>query len=255
MGPAIVVVANGDNDLARGVARDLAGQVWAEREHLCSAPLDARAAVAKAMISERLPVILVDCGDNVGGGSAGDGTVLLEELLRKGASGFVVCLFAPHEVRVCQGAGVGSEVSLVVGGKVDQLHGRPIAVTGQVRLLHDGTYIETQPRHGGRRLNQMGPTALVEMPGRNLLVLTTERHPPFSLGQLTCLGIEPARMRFIVVKAAVAYKAAYGPIAGTIIDVDTPGVTAVNPARFSYQRIRRPMFPFDKFDRLPLMDK
>jgi microcystin degradation protein MlrC len=89
----------------------------------------------------------------------------------------------------------------------------------------------------------MGRTALVEVTGRNLLVLTSLRHPPFSLGQLTCLGIRPERQRLLVVKAAIAYKAAYAPVAGTIIEVDTPGLTAVNPHRFAYQHIRRPMYP------------
>ena len=74
----------------------------------------------------------------------------------------------------------------------------------------------------------MGPTALVELPGDNWLSLTTLRHPPFSLGALTCLGLEPGRMRILVVKAAIAYKAAYGPVAGSIIEVETPGVTAIH---------------------------
>jgi microcystin degradation protein MlrC len=43
----------------------------------------------------------------------------------------------------------------------------------------------------------------------------------------------------------VAYKAAYAPVAASIIEVDTPGVTAVNPARFTYHNIPRPMFPLD----------
>jgi microcystin degradation protein MlrC len=89
----------------------------------------------------------------------------------------------------------------------------------------------------------MGLTALVELPGRHLLVLNSQRHPPFSLGQLTCLGIRPELQHILVVKAAIAYKAAYAPIAGTIIEVDTPGITAVNPRRFDYKHIRRPMFP------------
>jgi microcystin degradation protein MlrC len=89
----------------------------------------------------------------------------------------------------------------------------------------------------------MGLTALVEIQGRNLLVLNSERHPPFSLGQLTCLGIQPEKQRILVVKAAIAYKAAYSPVAGTIIEVDTPGLTAVNPERFAYRHIRRPLFP------------
>ena len=52
-------------------------------------------------------------------------------------------------------------------------------------------------------------------------------------------------MRMIVVKAAVAYRAAYEPIAGQIIEVDTPGLTAVNPLHFEYHDIRRPVFPLD----------
>jgi microcystin degradation protein MlrC len=245
MGSSVVVVADGDADLARREADRLGARIWEARDRLVATLPDASAAVARALDSERLPVVLVDTGDNVGGGSAGDGTVLLAELLSRGATDAVVCLFAPDEVGQCAAAGVGQEVTLTVGGKVDRLHGDPVTVTGRVRLLHDGTYVEPEVRHGGRRVNHMGPTALLELPRGNLLVLNSLRHPPFSLGQLTCLGIRPERQRVIVVKAAIAYKAAYAPIAGTIIEVDTPGLTAVSPHRFAYRHIRRPTFPLD----------
>jgi microcystin degradation protein MlrC len=114
-----------------------------------------------------------------------------------------------------------------------------------VRLLHDGTYVEPAVRHGGKRVNHMGTTALVELEGGSLLVLTTLRHPPFSLGQLTCLGIHPEAQRILVVKAAIAYKAAYAPVAGTVIEVDTPGVTAANPHCLAYRHVRRPLYPLD----------
>jgi microcystin degradation protein MlrC len=250
MGPSIVVVADGDAALARREADRLAGRLWELREQLARRLPDAATAVAQALQTKRLPVVLVDTGDNVGGGSAADGTVLLSEMLRQGATDGVVCLFAPQEVKQCAAAGIGHELQLEVGGKVDRLHGNPVRVTGRVRVLHNGDYIERAVRHGGRRVNHMGLTALVEIPGRNLLVLTSQRHPPFSLGQLTCLGIEPERQRLLVVKAAIAYKAAYAPIAGTIIEVDTPGVTAVNPERFAYRHIRRPMFPLDPADKI-----
>ncbi len=246
MGPSVLVVADGDAELARREADGLAGRLWEARDRLVAHLPDAATAVAQALRAERPPVVLVDTGDNVGGGSAGDGTVLLAEMLRQGATDGVVCLYAPEEVRHCAAAGVGGDVSLTVGGKVDRLHGDPLPVTGKVRLLHNGTYVEQEVRHGGRRTNHMGPTALVEVAGRNLLVLTSQRHPPFSLGQLTCLGIRPERQRLLVVKAAIAYKAAYAPVAGTIIEVDTPGLTAVNPHRFDYRHIRRPMYPLDR---------
>lgn len=245
MGPSILVVADGDTDLARREADRLANQLWEARHRLTAKLPDAAAAVAKALQADRQPVVLVDTGDNVGGGSAGDGTFVLAEMLRQGATDGVVCLYAPEEVKNCAAAGVGREVQFRVGGKVDRLHGDPVPVSGRVRLLHDGTYVEPQVRHGGKRTNHMGPTAVVEVEGRNLLVLNSLRHPPFSLGQLTCLGIQPQRQRLLVVKAAIAYKAAYAPVAGTIIEVDTPGLTAVNPERFAYRHIRRPMFPLD----------
>jgi microcystin degradation protein MlrC len=243
MGPSVVVVTDGDPAMAQREADHLGARLWEAREHLVKRLPDAVTAVAQALRAERLPVVLVDTGDNVGGGSAADGTVLLAEMLRQGATDGVICLFAPEEVRRCIAAGVGAEVTLTVGGKVDRRHGGPLTLTGRVRLFHDGTYVETAVRHGGKRTNHMGPTALVEGPGRNLLVLTSLRHPPFSLGQLTCLGIQPERQRLLVVKAAIAYKAAYAPVAGTIIEVDTPGLTAVNPERFDYRHVRRPLYP------------
>jgi microcystin degradation protein MlrC len=245
MGPSILIVTDGNADLARREADRLGNEIWQVRDQFTCRLPDAASAVAQALKADRTPVVLVDTGDNVGGGSAGDGTVLLAEMLRQGATDGVVCLYAPAEVQLCASAGVGAEITLTVGGKIDRLHGDPVTVTGRVKLLHDGTYVESQPRHGGRRTNFMGQTALLEIQSRNLLVLNSERHPPFSLGQLTCLGIEPERQRILVVKAAVAYKAAYGPIAGMIIEVDTPGLTAVNPTRFTYRNIRRPMFPLD----------
>jgi microcystin degradation protein MlrC len=238
MGPAVVVVADGDPELARAEADLVADDLYQARGLFEAHLPDAAEAVRLALRADRLPVVLVDPGDNVGGGSAGDGTVVLRELLRQGATRSVVCLYAPAEVAACRAAGAGAVVSLHVGGKVDRLHGHPVAVMGRVRLLHDGTYVEAEVRHGGKRINHMGATALLELPGENLLVLTSLRHPPFSLGALTCLGVRPSEQRVLVVKAAIAYKAAYGPVAGTIVEADTPGLTAINPARLPYRHAR-----------------
>jgi microcystin degradation protein MlrC len=207
---------------------------------LCTTPEDA---VRRAIKADRGPIILVDLGDNVGGGSAGDGTVLLAELLKQQANGAVVTLFAPSAVAECQRLGVGGRFVGSVGGQVDRLHGDPVEVTGTVTGLFDGKWVETEARHGGRRHNDQGATAVVALDRGVTLVLNSLQTPPFSLGQLTSVGVDPVRVKMIVVKAAIAYKAAYEPVAADIIEVDTPGVTAVNPARFEYHRIPRPMFP------------
>ncbi|MBA4187882.1 MAG: MlrC domain protein [Planctomycetaceae bacterium] len=242
-GASVIVVADGNAQLAKAVADELAAAMWAVREQLnvlCPEPAEA---VKQAIAATSTPVLLIDLGDNIGGGSAGDGTVLLAELLAQKAKGFVVVLHAPNAVVVAKRAGIGGVFEGDVGGAVDRLHGDPVAVRGTVRSLHDGKWIEGEARHGGRRLNDQGHTAVIDLGDGNALVLNSLRTPPFSLGQLTSLGIDPRAARVIVVKAAVAYKAAYAPIAGEIIPVDTPGLTAINPARFTYSRIKRPMYP------------
>jgi len=243
-GPAFVVVTDDDPQLAQTEAERLSDMLWNARGQLTLDLPDAAQAVEQAIQSDNPPVILVEMGDNIGGGSPGDSTFILSELVRQKASGFAVVVFDPEAVQSCIQAGVGGTVSLEVGGKADNLHGDPVSIKGNVRLIHDGQYIETQPRHGGQRYHDQGLTAVVAV-GDSLVALTSKRQTPFSLQQLYSLGIDPTEMRMIVVKAAVAYRAAYEPIAGQIIEVDTPGLTAVNPLHFEYHNIRRPVFPLD----------
>lgn len=243
MGGSVIAVTDNSRDSARNIAEELAGAMWDVREQLNVTVPAAEEAVRRAISSSTTPVLLIDLGDNVGGGSAGDGTVLLAELLRQQARGFIITLFAPAAVQQAKAAGIGATVEVIVGGSTSTWHGEPVRLRGVVRSLHEGKWVESEARHGGRRWNNQGHTAVLDLGDNNLVVVNSLRTPPFSLGQLTSLGINPHTARIIVVKAAVAYKAAYAPLHGTIIEVDTPGLTAINPARFEYHRIRRPLYP------------
>ena len=214
VGPAFVVVTDNNPQLAQTEADRLSNMLSDVREELTLDLPDAAQAVEQAIQSDQHPIILVEMGDNIGGGSPGDSTFVLAELQRQGASGFVVVLCDPEGVQTCIQAGVGAEVALDVGGKADNLHGDPVAIRGKVRLIHDGRYEETEPRHGGQTHHNQGLTTVISVED-SLVVLTSRRQTPFSLHQLLSLGIDPTDMRMIVVKAAVAYRAAYEPIAGT----------------------------------------
>jgi microcystin degradation protein MlrC len=247
LGPAVVVVTDNDPELARREAQRLSDLLWNSRDQLGFDLPDAASAVTQARQSNQTPVVLVDMGDNIGGGSAGDSTFILSELLAQQALGWVVVLADAEAVQTCAAAGINAMVTMQVGGKTDDLHGQPVSVTGRVKCLHDGRYIETEARHGGQRYCSQGLTAVLELAGptpedNSYLVLTTYREPPFSLHQLLSLGLQPQRQRILVVKAAIAYRAAYEPIAGHIIDVDTGGLTAVNPARFTFRHVRQPLW-------------
>jgi microcystin degradation protein MlrC len=251
MGPSVVVVTNGDRALASREAERLSNLLWETRDRLKLQLPDAREAVRRAMSSDRAPVVLVEMGDNIGGGSAGDATFVLSELLAQKARGWFVALADPEAARAAERAGIGKQVDLMAGGKRDRLHGDPVRIRGRVRSLHDGKFVEPEVRHGGQRYYDQGLTAVVEVEGSipdlgNLVMLTTARQVPFSLHQLISCGVYPERQKILVVKAAIAYRAAYEPIAGLIVEVDTPGTTAVNPARFTFQRVRRPLFGLER---------
>jgi microcystin degradation protein MlrC len=247
MGVSAVVVTDGDPALARREAERLGEMLWATRGRLKLNLPGPAEAVRQAAASDRFPVVLVEMGDNIGGGSAGDSTSLLAELVSQKASGWVVVITDPEAVKLAAKSGVGGAFDHAVGGKTDRLHGDPVRIRGRVRSLHDGKYIETAVRHGGARYHDQGLSAVIEADGStpdlaNLLLLTSAREAPMSLHQLISCGIYPERQKILVVKAAIAFRAAYEPVAARIIEVDTPGATAVNPARFVYRSARRPLF-------------
>jgi len=247
MGPSVVVVTDNDPYLARREAKRLSDMLYATRDKLTLNLPDPATAVAQAMASSKFPVALFDTGDNIGGGSAGDSTFIIAELVRQRANGWFVPFTDPEAAAGAFRAGVGQPFDALVGGKTDTLHGQPIRIRGRVRSLHLGTYFETEVRHAGRRYFDIGLTAIIEAEGSapdlpNLVMLTTKPAIPLSIHQLTSCGVYPERMKILVVKGTIAPRPAYEPVAAKIIEVDSPGVTAVNPARFVFKNVRRPMF-------------
>jgi microcystin degradation protein MlrC len=241
-GLAVVAVGEAQPAVA-AAAQSLASSIWERRTEFAAAIPLAEDAVRDAVSQREGLTVLVDIGDNVGAGTPGDGTILLKELLRQNAHGALVLLCDPDAVAHCVRAGVRETLTLAVGGKCDRHHGDPIEIRGRVRLLSDGVYQNVGPMRDGV-VDDQGRTAVVETGGL-LLVLTERRMPMWNLEQLRALGIEPTRLRIIVVKAAVAYRAAYGPIASRIIEVDTPGLAAADVRRFTFHRLKRPIYPLD----------
>jgi len=247
VGPSVIVVTDNDRAAAEREARRLSDMLWATRGQLKVDVPPPDAAVREAMRAERFPVALVDTGDNIGGGSPGDSTFLLAELVKQKAEGWVVVIYDPEAARAAIKAGVDQPFEGLVGGKSDKMHGEPVRIRGTVRSLHAGRYVETEVRHGGGRYWNMGHTAVIEAEGStrdmpNLLLLTMRRSSPNSLHQLISCGVYPERQKILVVKGAIAPRAAYEPVAARIIEVDTPGVTAVNPKRFQYRNVRPGLF-------------
>ena len=245
MGPSVVVIADGDEERALREAERLGEQMWASRDQLKPSVPDPAEAVRLAVASEETPVCLLDMGDNIGGGSSGDSTFVLEQLLAQEADGWVVSVWDVESAQACFAAGVGGQVQLRVGGKTDDMHGPTLEIAGRVRTLHDGSYEERERRHGGGRYFNQGLTAVVQVEqagSKGLLLLNSKRACPNSIHQITCAGIQPEHQRILVAKGAVAPRAAYEPVCGRLIEVASGGATAINRPADEYRLARKSLY-------------
>lgn len=243
LGASVLVYAD-DAESAGHSAETVAKEVWSRREAFNIALVAPDDAVAEAIASPQWPVVLVDPADNVGGGSAGDGTVILEALVRQQAKGAVIVIADPEAVAAATKAGEGGAFEALVGAKVDDRHGSPVPIRGVVTRVGDGRYVHQGTYMTGYETS-MGRCAVVDAGGIRIL-LTSRRTMPFDAEQLRCMGLEPAEQRIIVVKSASAWRAAFESVARHIIFVDTPGVCASNLEHFNYRRRPRPAYPLER---------
>lgn len=278
MGMAWVAISDGDQGAAEDAARWMAGRAWQRRAALNAPVPSVREALelaetryrgprrrgdADAMATDGSPlgapppatqdglapslgpIVLMDVGDNIGGGSPADSTHILAEAIGMGVRSLLQTLYDPESVAACIRAGVGAEVSLEVGGKTDDRHGRPVPVQGTVRTITDGRWEDPSPTHGGYRFYDAGISVRVDTTHGHTLLLTSRREGNTSRQQMYSAGIEPETYRIVVAKGVVSPRPAYQPIAGEVILVNSPGVTSADLSTFSYHRRRVPLYPFE----------
>jgi len=280
MGMSWIAIADGDLAAAKDAARWMARRAWEQREAL-NAPIPsigealdlavaryrgprplgdmdpvpadgtALAAPTAATTSDGLaprlgPIVLMDVGDNIGGGSSADSTAILAEAQRCGVVSLLQTLYDPGSVERCIAAGVGAVVTLDVGGKTDDLHGRPVRVTGGVRTIVDGQWQDPGVTHGGFTSFDGGTMVRLDTTDGHTLVLTSKRVGNTSRYQMYSMGIHPETYRIVVAKGVVSPRPAYQPIAGEVILVNTPGVATADLSTFTYRGRRVPLFPFER---------
>ena len=243
MGSAAIAITDNDADLAGQVVDQIGHEMWEHRRQFDPEFTDVGSAVEMARSSKGTSVLL-DMGDNVGGGSPGDSTFLLHELERTG-TGSVIIIDDAESVAHAEKIGLGNGGEFSIGARNDSLHGESLVTMATVTGLHDGVFTESRARHGGIARFDQGRTAIVRTERGVTVMLTSRRTPPFSLAQLTTFGIEPRDYQAIVAKGVIAPMAAYEEIADRFIHVNTRGVTCADMGQLDFKNRRRPMFPFE----------
>nr|AFK79153.1 hypothetical protein [uncultured bacterium F25-01] len=247
-GMTILVNTDGDRELGRRHARDLARLAWQLRRgiqtELVLTPVDT--AISRAVHAAEWPVILADQGNNTAGGSPGDGTAILGGLKAHDWPDAALFIADPESVDRAWEAGIGGEVDLLVGGKNEPTNGDPVAIRARVRLITD---LEVDFVTGDMKA-RLGRSAVVRC-GQTDVILTQYPSSQTSPAYFRAAGIEPRERRIIVVQSAHLFRAEFEVrehIPRMIIEVDSPGITSPNTTRFTYHRVPRPIFPLDDFE-------
>lgn len=248
-GLSVVTISDGDRAQAEEARDAILEAAWAERAEFVfdSKPLTETIAEAKAM--DDGPIILLDHADNAASGGTQDTVAVLAEVLRQELSDvamFGIC--DPEAVTKMTAAGVGAEISLDLGGKMDMpaigRTGEPLSVTGRVTAVTDGIFTITVPMGRGTQAD-MGPTAVLEV-GSVKVVVCSRNVEPWDPGCFRSVGIEPTEMRYLILKSRIHYRAGFSDISTRDIPCNGVGVTSSDNSLFTFENVRRPIYPLDE---------
>jgi microcystin degradation protein MlrC len=241
LGWSVIVVADGDAGLAQATADELAWMIWDRRERYLVTKVPVARAVEEAMATPGRPVVLADGADSPSAGASGDGNDLLRELVRIGYEGdALLAIVDPAAAAACHAAGLGATVTLTLGGALTPETYQPLEVTGVVEALRDGRYMVELPV----RPADIGPTAVLRIGGVRAVVSTRKA---FQLDESVYhqAGLDPRTADIVQAKSAGGFRGVYEPFAARIIEMDTPGLTTHDLPTLPFQRIPRPMWPWD----------
>jgi microcystin degradation protein MlrC len=173
---------------------------------------------------------------------------VVEAILEQGLEDVAIApIRDPEAVARMAEAGIGTNVTLALGGKTDMpaigLKGRPLTVTGRVRTITDGEIVFGGPMYTGVK-SHLGRSAVLETP-RAQIVVTERHHEPFDLVIFRHFGIEPTAKRFLMLKSRIHYRAGFKPIAAAIVECRGAGVTDADLSVYCYAKLKRPIYPLD----------
>jgi len=235
-GMSVQVVAQDAQYLlkAREQAEALANTIWEAHDNLNfdveTATIDD--AIRMALESQDSTVFITDSGDNVTAGAAGDGTLVLERLLALHVSDAVLAgIVDPEAVEQCVNAGVGAEVVLTVGGKIDYVFSKPLSISGTVMRLSKG-----EP-------NSEKLDAVLQVDDITLVLLSGHRAFTDPM-HFQAVEIDPLAFKIVVVKEGYLFQA-LRDIAPKAIMALTPGFANQILENMEYIHVRRPIFPLD----------
>jgi microcystin degradation protein MlrC len=252
-GLSAVVVTDGDRTLAERLRDELLDQAWTDRKDFVYRiePLPQSLARAKALpppAAGEGPIVLLDHYDNCASGGTMDTTVVLAAILREGLDNVAAfAVFDPEAVQQAIAAGIGSRITLSIGGKIKMPaipgDSPPLTVTGTVKTISHGRFGNKGPMGRGV-LTDMGPSVVLDT-GRVEIALISHHVEPSDLNCLLSLGIDPMQKRYVMLKSRIHWRAGLGAMAKAVVDCAGIGVCTSDYSELTFRNVRRPIYPLD----------
>ncbi len=247
-GASVVVVGRRGQDV-QAMADELGRWVWDHRHLTDIELLSAGAAWDKAEeAASRLGnyVVIHEASDNPGGGSPGDGTGMLREMLRRNEPGTIFGYIFDREIlELARKAGVGGRISGLLGGKTSSLCGAPVRLdSAEVLALSDGVGIYLTPNKVGQRVDYQG-LARLRAGNAEIIVAGTCANQTYDDRPFALTGADINDYRIVLLKSATHFRAWFQDRAKAIITANTPGTTTEDFSLFPYRKLRRPIYPLD----------
>lgn len=245
-GSSAIVVTDGSAELADSLARNLAEQLWSRRAEYMTELVSVEEAVARAHRGQAGLVVLSDPADATTSGAPGDSVWILEELLKyRWTRPVLTTLVSPELVAHCESLGAGSVYRGSLGGVRDTRFGKKIAFEGIVDRLFEGRFVLNG--HLGKNLPiDMGRCVVLR--SDQIAVLVTSRSGPHFAPELfQTAGFDPFGAAVVVAKSPCGFRAVYEARASEIISVRAPGCAPPDFWNYRYEKIPRPLWPWDDF--------
>ncbi|MEZ2221412.1 M81 family metallopeptidase [Rhizobium sp. RCC_161_2] len=238
MGTKLLVVTDNKPDKGSALARDLGLELFSKRGTFIMPQIDEKQAVAEAMAATSWPVVIADLWDNPGGGTAGDATVILQELLDRGARDTAIgTIWDPMAVQICMAAGEGAEIPLRFGAKSAPGTGHPI--DGIVKIVR---LVANAEMRFGESFAPFGDAAHIELDGIDI-ILNSTRAQSFDPTLFSVMGIDPTQKKILVIKSTNHFYASFSKIASEILYCSAGTPYPNNPARTPYRRAPKDIWP------------
>lgn len=238
MGTKTIAVTDGNAIKGQSLARDLGMELFEKRGTFMMPAIDEKEAVRQALAATAHPVVIADMWDNPGGGTAGDATVVLAELLAQGATDVAIgTIWDPVAVQICMAAGEGATIPLRFGAKSAPGTGNP--VDGHVEVVR---LVRNAEMRFGDSIAPFGDAAHIRLAGIDI-ILNTIRAQSYDPSLFTALGIDPLSKRVLVIKSTNHFYAAFSKIAADILYCSAGTPYPNNPATNPYQRVRKDIWP------------